>query len=149
MGRKRAVLFSADRQHDDDGAVGLAALQVLGGLVDPLEQLPAVGGAGPRHQLRQHLAELLAVGRVVHQLEELARDGAQRELGAPVQALNETSDPVAEDPGAVVVDDDRDLHRAGGRTGLQDLAYLTAFLDGEIGPARSGTDTPLRSVAET
>ncbi len=138
MRRHRAVLLAADRQHDDDGTSGTPPNQVDRRLRDPLEKLTAVVGGGTRDQLADRLAQRARVARIVDELVGLPGDRADRELCAAQEALDEPRDGDAEEAGAVVVDEDRNLEARDRGFRLDDLALVASFLHhkirgGEIG----------------
>jgi len=68
----------------------------------------------------------------------LAGDGAEREFGPPLEPLDELQDAVAEDAGAVVVDDERNAQRHVGDAGLDNLAVLAPVLDDEVAGTQVG-----------
>ena len=116
-------------------------------LVDPLQQLPAVRSARPRRQAGQHFGQHLAVHSVVGELQRLPHHRDDRELGATLEPLDESIEGSAEQAGAVVVDDQGDLHQPFRRPDGHHVAGLPTFLDDEV-VGREVVDLPAAVVED-
>ena len=120
------------------GLGGLAPVEFSRSFGDPFEQLSPVRRSRTRPQPIDRFAERLSARRVIDQLHRLPRDGAERELRAAEEAIEEFRDAVPEQARTIVVDEDRDVHRRDGRPGPDHVARLAAFFDGEIGGGEIG-----------
>jgi len=80
----------------------------------------------------------------IDELHRLAAHDADREVGAAHERLDEPGDTDTENAGAVVIDQDRDLHPCGRRSEADDPARLVAFPDDEVVGPEIGVERTAR-----
>ena len=132
LGIARALLHAANGEGDDHRPAGLTLDLLARRFVDALDELAAVVGRPALSQPAERVRERAEISRVVGQLQHLAGHRADRELGLALQPLDEAGDAQTEDPAAVVVHDQRDVHRRRRLLGRDDRHGLVVLLDDEL-----------------
>jgi hypothetical protein len=122
-----------NRERQDDRPLRFSLLQLPGRLGDRFRQLIAVRLQSPAlTQPAERAFQRLHVCGVIDEPQRLRAEHADGELSAAQHLLEELENAGLERSGAVVVDEDGDLHGGRGRLQADDRPFLAPLLDGDL-----------------